>query len=203
MQEATTLPDEPRSLAILETAERMLAEIATLDEAQQLIGLAEQARVYARQSTLGTSAINHATVIKVRAERRLADIVDQGQARGEIATPGDSATLRDRNIATYADLGMDSRKVSEARVLRDGYTDAELEGIRGEADQKDRTLSRTSLLHDARKVAKSKASPVVKLRDRKGKTTKPTGAREVFICPQCGHRDERSAFRKEILKWRK
>jgi len=46
--------------------------------------------VWAQQARLGTSAVNHATVIKMRAERRLADAVDKGQKAGQpqIATQG-------------------------------------------------------------------------------------------------------------------
>lgn len=199
---------EPQSLAALESAERMLAEIATLDDAQTLIGLAEQARIYARQSQLGTSAINHATVIKIRAERRLASIIEEGQDRGKIARPGPapSQTSLANDIATYADLGLTRQKVEQARVLRNGYTDDDLEVIRNEADRNDKILTRTDLIRDARKVAQAQASPIVRLRRTKrrtvipGKTNRPE---EIFLCPECGHRGERSVFRKEILKWRK
>ncbi len=60
-------------------------------DAIALINFAEQAGMYARQSKLGTSAIDHATMIKVRAERRLADIVDKGHERGEFARAGDGS----------------------------------------------------------------------------------------------------------------
>ena len=42
--------------------------------------------VYAKKAHLGTASINHATTIKIRAEVRLANMVDQGQANGQIAT---------------------------------------------------------------------------------------------------------------------
>ena len=60
----------------------MLAEIATAGDAVNVIAFAEAARVWAQQAKLGTSAVNHATVIKMRAERRLADAVDEGQKQG-------------------------------------------------------------------------------------------------------------------------
>ena len=66
---------------------------------------------------LGTAAINHATVIKVRAERRLADIVDAGQERGEIAVPGPGADVRSANISGFEELGIDRFRLAEARVL--------------------------------------------------------------------------------------
>ena len=79
---------------------------------------------------LGTAAINHATVIKVRAERRLADIVDAGQARGEIATQDSGINQHSEGVRTpdtLADLGIERQRLAEARLLRDGYTEAELD----------------------------------------------------------------------------
>ncbi len=73
----------------LAQAERMLAGIATAKDAVDVIAFAEAARVWAQQAKLGTSAVNHATVIKLRAERRMADAVDEGQAAGQIATSRD------------------------------------------------------------------------------------------------------------------
>lgn len=142
-------PSEIQSLVTLGLADRMLAEVATVDEARALINLAEQARVYARQSKLGTSAINHATVIKVRAERRLADIVDEGQARGEIATSHDGSPAV-RSADTYDELGLTRQGVDDARTLRDGYSEEQLEELRQAADSEDEVLSRKELIRKAR-----------------------------------------------------
>lgn len=65
------------ALAKLDTATRMLAEVRTIDEAKDIIDLAEAARVYARQVDLGLEAQNHAAEIKLRAQRRAGDILDQ------------------------------------------------------------------------------------------------------------------------------
>lgn len=146
--------EESRSVATLEIADRMLAEVASVDDAKQLINYAERARIYARQSKLGTSAINHATIIKIRAERVLADIVDEGQARGEIATPGgdrDSIVRTpDNRPATLPDIDVDRQRLAEARLLRDSYTDADLAAKQAEANERDEILTRQKLLADAR-----------------------------------------------------
>lgn len=73
-------------LELLSRAEQMLATVAHADEALKLADMAEAARVYARKADLGTAAVNHATIIKARALKRMAELVDVGQARGEIAT---------------------------------------------------------------------------------------------------------------------
>ena len=153
-------------LATLEAAERMLAEVATIEDAYALINLAEQARIYARQSKLGTASINHATIIKVRAERRLADIVDEGQARGEIATQERGGAnipngVRSANtVSTLPELGVDRQRLAEARVLRDAYTDSDLRQRQERANASDRVLSHATLIREARKTPAQEPPPL-------------------------------------------
>ncbi len=75
----------------------------------------------------------HATVIKLRAELRLADIVDEGQARGETATQGKPSDSEGLAPTTLQELGILPRRVSEARTIRDNYTDAAIEAIAEQA----------------------------------------------------------------------
>lgn len=65
------------SIAILDRATQMLAEIHDIDDAAHLIDLAEAARVYAKQVELGLEAQNHAAEIKIRAQRRAGEILDK------------------------------------------------------------------------------------------------------------------------------
>lgn len=141
----------PTAVTTLASAERMLAEVATTEDAQQLIKLAEQARVLARQSKLGTSAINYATIIKIRAERRLANIVDEGQERGEIATQetGRPISVQSADTSTLEELGIERQRLSEARSLRDAFTDEQLEEKSRDASEKDQVLSRDRLIKEA------------------------------------------------------
>jgi len=77
-------------LAQLTQAERMMAGIATATDAADAIALADLAADLARRVELGTASVNHALVIKAKAMRKLADIVDEGQAR---PLPGDVRPL--------------------------------------------------------------------------------------------------------------
>lgn len=81
-------------LELLSRAEQMLATVAHADEALKLADMAEAARVYARKADLGTAAVNHATIIKARALKRMAELVDVGQARGEIAGHGGARNFK-------------------------------------------------------------------------------------------------------------
>ena len=62
-------------LAKLELARRLLAETRSVDEVKMIRNLGEAARVYARQARLGLEAQNDAAEIKLRAERRLGELI--------------------------------------------------------------------------------------------------------------------------------
>jgi hypothetical protein len=85
--ESLTHNGDANGLERLSAAERMLAEVVSAQDAIQIRDMAEAARVWAQRSRLGTSSINHATAIKLKAEMRIADLVDEGQAAGQIAAP--------------------------------------------------------------------------------------------------------------------
>lgn len=148
-------------LAKLEQADRLLAEVATVAEAMQVRDLAEVARVYARKVKLGNSAINHATAIKLKAERRLADIVDAGQQAGEIAVRGPRADARDAGICGLPDLGITSQRLAEARRLRDIHTDDDIDHAAALASEQGRELSRAGLLMQADREQTVEPSPLV------------------------------------------
>lgn len=168
------------SLARLEHAERLLAEVATATDAVELIDFAEAARVYAQQAKLGTASINHAQVVKLRAERRLADVVDQGQERGEIETAGGdrkSSTImrpphndmsklwadeqqRQKRKKSLAELHISPTRLKEARQIRDTFTDDDLEELAATKSKRDEEISRKQVLREARdrKTAERRAA---------------------------------------------
>lgn len=148
---------------LLSGAERMLAQAVTVEDFRDIIDQAELARVFARRARLGNASINHATLIRVRAERGLAEAIDAGQRAGVIAT-SDSHGRGGRSRqsgpesgpdsglalpATLAELGVKKQRVEEARKLRDGFTDEELTQLAEEANARDRALSRDKLVKEA------------------------------------------------------
>jgi ParB family chromosome partitioning protein len=125
----------------------MLATIARADDALRLADLAEAARMYARKADLGTAAVNHATVIKARALKRMAELVDEGQARGEIARKDGyyagnqwGVASQDTPPATLTDLGITRQRLHEARKL-ESLDVATMEEIVAEAAEEDREVS--------------------------------------------------------------
>jgi N6-adenosine-specific RNA methylase IME4 len=65
----------PQELVLLGKVERMLAEATTIDEVKHIRDTAEAARGYAKKIGLSRDIIVHASTIKVRAERRLGEML--------------------------------------------------------------------------------------------------------------------------------
>lgn len=106
---------------LVEQANQLLSRVVTAHDATTVIRQAEVARVLARQVKLGTAAINHATAVKLRAEIRLADIIEAGRAVGEIAPAEGGYRSPETGFIqpqTLAQLGVDFRRLAEARRLR-------------------------------------------------------------------------------------
>lgn len=147
-------------IELLTEADSILARVSTTDDAKGLIDMAEAARVYARQMKLGTSAVNHATSIRLRAELRLSKIVDDGQAQGSIAgkgcprqsnarPTGITPTVTPNAPATLEELGLDSRRIAESRKLAATYDDNAITEMTAAATVEGREISRSELLKKA------------------------------------------------------
>jgi len=141
-------------LAQLSRAERMLAEIATAEEAQQVTNYAAAAADLAKRAKLGTPVVNQAVTIRLLAERRLAEIVDAGMLAGIItAHGGNRSKIR---TADLADLDIDVRRLAEARHIRDHYDPDEIRAIRDDYTAEDKLLTRREMLKsDAQRMQSS------------------------------------------------
>jgi hypothetical protein len=149
-------PEEPgAALARLNEATRALADIASAADAVEVVRLAEAARAWAQQTRQGTTAINLAVIIKLRAAVRVADLVDAGQAAGEIATPADTLkrgpVLRppENGAVSLEDIGVAPQRLKEYRTLRDEYGAGDLAGLQAHAAEIDEILSWAELLRRA------------------------------------------------------
>jgi len=138
-------------LDTLSQAERMLAEARTAQEFEDIRRSAEAARVLAQQLRLGTEAINHATAIKLKAEIRLAQVVDEGQAAGEIATRGRKPP--DSGALELGEIGVDQQRLAEARVLARSLDAHVVDQIVDSANEEGAVVSRNGVLHAAEEIA--------------------------------------------------
>ena len=107
-------------MVLLTKAEMMLAQIDKADDALKLANMAEAARVWARKVGAGTTLVNHATQIKARALKRMAEVVTAGQKSGEIGKAGgdrQSIIGSSYNALSLQDLGIKAWTLQEARKL--------------------------------------------------------------------------------------
>lgn len=147
------------ALAKLDTATHMLAEVRTVDEAKDIIDLAEAARVYARQVDLGLEAQNHAAEIKLRAQRRAGDILKRMKETGERAKGGEQGR-REYQPATLED--MDITRVDASRWQQIAELPEEtFEAFIAETKGDEKELTTAGVLRVARENNKEAAPPPI------------------------------------------
>jgi N6-adenosine-specific RNA methylase IME4 len=129
----------------------MLGEVRTIDDAKNLIDLAEAARVYAKQVKLGLEAQNHAAEIKIRAQRRAGEILDvMDKNEGGRPTENRSSAMTGFDPPTYNEIGI---KKQDAHVWQTiaAIPEAEFEEKLSDTRQADLELSTASLYQEARR----------------------------------------------------
>jgi hypothetical protein len=109
--------------ALLTRAGNRLIEARTSGELLEAKRLAEAALHYAKVTKAANDT--HADCLRIiaRAEIRMANEIDRGQATGEVATvkehPHGLVRTPDKPPATFADLGISRQRVAEFRQVRD------------------------------------------------------------------------------------
>jgi N6-adenosine-specific RNA methylase IME4 len=151
------------ALEQLTRAESLLAAVKSSEDAKNVIALADYASDLARRVELGTASVNHALAIKAKAMRKLADIVDEGQAKGEIAKPGDNQhtqVIRSaNNLPPVTPLPVPAPRLRECRQIRDAFTEDELEQHFAEATEHDKELPTRSLVKLAKQTRPPTSAP--------------------------------------------
>ncbi len=129
-------------------AKRLLTQARTAEEVRQVLDLAAFAAELGRRIGAGTGAVNEALLFRAKAMRKLADVVDEGQAKGEIAGHGgDRSKVRAPDVAP---LPVAKQRLDEARRIRDAFTDDDLERRFAEASAGDRELPTSRLIAEAK-----------------------------------------------------
>jgi hypothetical protein len=105
--------------ALIDRATRCLAEARTSAEVLEAKAAAEAALHYARVTKAANEAQADCLRMIVRAEMRMADEIDRGQERGEVARQGQRSNVRAPDVCELDDLGIDRRRVAEWRAIRD------------------------------------------------------------------------------------
>jgi hypothetical protein len=115
---APDLVDQVIAGGSLDQATRLLAEARTVDELKLIRDQAEAMRMYARERDLGLEAQNHAAEIKIRAERRLGEILHDMPKNEGTRTIGRNSVIPPNDTPRLADLGIS--RVESSRWQPDG-----------------------------------------------------------------------------------
>ena len=114
---------EHLSIQKLDQATKMLTEVHSIDDAKELIDLAEAARVYAKQVDLGLEAQNHAAEIKIRAQWQAGKLLQQmDKNTGAMGNPGGQGAKivrlqAERAQPTYKDIGINYRDAHQWQTI--------------------------------------------------------------------------------------
>lgn len=150
-----------RVTLLLERTVRDLASVTRADDARDLVDRVAAIRDLARRAKAGVAIENGVTALRVKAEMRMAELVDEGQERGEIATVGTNQHVRGANtqLATLPELGISAPRLTEARTLARYFSPAVVDGAAREATANGAELSRQSLLREARTASDGLPDP--------------------------------------------
>ena len=110
--------------ALIDRATRCLAEARTSAEVLEAKAIAEAALHFAKVTRAANDTQANCLRMIVRAEIRMADEIDRGQALGEVALPNQpvSQYVQPADVpkpATYEDLGVARQRVADWRAVRD------------------------------------------------------------------------------------
>jgi len=127
------MTDQENRLAILEQADKLLAEIKTVDDARHIAATADAARAYAKELNLGLDVENRAMEIKIWAQYSAGGILLEMEKRGELRTDGSrketSSTERMRKPSAI-DLGFSRHNAELCRYLNRQDRQLVSEGVR-------------------------------------------------------------------------
>lgn len=88
-------------LAKLSAATTALAECSNLEEVKRILDIAEAARTYARAAKMGLVAQNHAAELKLRAERKAGELLQQLE-RSNGGRPSENSSQPVKSFSEYA-----------------------------------------------------------------------------------------------------
>ena len=101
----------------LDGATRMLAEAKTIQQAKQIMDMADAAKVYAKRQKLGEEAVGYANSIKIEAMRRLGEMwAEAPKNRGGMGSFNTCGSKQEPH-ATLSQLGIDKKVASIAQQL--------------------------------------------------------------------------------------
>lgn len=114
---------EAAEIVLVDGARKALAQAKTIDEIKDVRDKAEAIRKYVKQAGYSLEAQNDAAEIKLRAERKAGETIQQMQENGQLATRGGDQKTKSHDVTlNLSDLGlhkMQSRRWQLAAAIPD------------------------------------------------------------------------------------
>ena len=107
---------ESKSIALLNNATKMLAEVQSIDDAKNLMDTASAAKHYARKHGLGVEAVTFARSIEIASEIKLGEFL-QLMEKNKGGKPVSMVDRYGINPTTLTEIGISRNLSSEAQVL--------------------------------------------------------------------------------------
>jgi N6-adenosine-specific RNA methylase IME4 len=116
--------DEPREIILLSSAQRALAEAKTVDEVKDLRDKAVAVKAYAKKARLGKDLVVDASIIRLRAERKLGELLREinlaNSAPGNQHTgPVESKPSANPKTVSLAAIGISKSDSSRSQRVAD------------------------------------------------------------------------------------
>lgn len=137
-------------LSKINKAKAYLAEVKTISEVKHVIGMAEAAKVYAKRVGASVEVINYAAEIRLRAERKLGEMLianptaTGGDYGGKPKTIDGSRKVPSNPPPTLADVGISKKLSSQSKELAKASDDVFEEALDPSGDE----LNRNKVLKD-------------------------------------------------------
>ena len=116
---------ESKSIALLNNATKMLAEVQSIDDAKNLMDTASAAKHYARKHGLGVEAVTFARSIEIASEIKLGEFLQLMEKNKGAAA---NALVPDEGVQppTYTEIGISYDLASEAQVYLSIFNNSSL-----------------------------------------------------------------------------
>ena len=148
-----------QSLIKLEEATRILAEYHTIEDVLPHYSLAEQYQYFAKKQRLGHEAVNHGAEIKLRAARRMGEVLEDGPIKpggnGNNQHKKQEEELFSSGIIPpkLSDVGLTSKQSSQFQTIASIPSDV-FEGHLAELKAKEQEITTAGLLRVAKSLKK-------------------------------------------------
>lgn len=169
---------DPRELALLSKAQRVLAEASTIDEVKDLRDKAAAVKAYAEKSRLGKNLVIQASAIRIRAERRLGQML-QETPLADSAPGNQHAKASDTHSPAgllLKDLGITKNESSRSQRIAD-LPDSAFERYLADCLDVQRVPTFAGLLRPQR----ADASPSAVVRADARRPSAPNGSGQVIL----------------------